>query len=686
MPFSGLGAGTSGDPYQVATASQLNEVRDYLTAYFIQTADIDLSEYGNWTPIAPDGDGFEGEYDGDGHLITGLTMYNIARNGLFDIVSGTVKKVGLVDIDLTCDNDGGFTTGCICLYLNAGSVDQCFSTGIIRNTSTGRIELYFGGIVYFNSSGSITNCYSRVDSNYPPSALLAGGLVADNRGSIENCYWAGKLPASAGGIIGQETGSPTYSDLYWDAEYSGQSMSAQGGNIPNATSRTTAQMVYPTYSEYTDWDFDTIWRYDARDLNDGYPYLRWEEDPPELPSIINYNDETITISSIDAEHIYFTYNKFAQPDDPTGSSVEYTAPITFKYGYYKAIAKKDTWFSTIGTAYFPEPDETLTEDNMDNWNLLNIYDDLFNINKYIDIKDLFSINDEINYNPVEFSIFSQKFERNDDLEINIKLYQDIQLEYIKTYANEFEAFFTYIFERNENEEYEDDDTYATKQTKDTLYSDRQNDIIPFKIIFFQFLNIAKRFKGSLKYIEYIIDFFIRLKYGNQLYTGYNEKNDKLSDGSVMSADVRYKLFEGTYLTYTVGNIFTLANSDIITPLFTVIPQFTLKVDKLDNTLYQLNSIASLEEWETILKPIVHPLGWNVIYNDLSEEATEIDSIIQHKNFTIYCYPNRYINILYNYEDNNNIIYNLIGNIPFSDSFKTNNSGVSFGAYTITPPP
>jgi len=153
MPFSGLGAGTSGDPYQVATASQLNEVRDYLTAYFIQTADIDLSEYGNWTPIAPDGDGFEGEYDGDGHLITGLTMYNIARNGLFDIVSGTVKKVGLVDIDLTCDNDGGFTTGCICLYLNAGSVDQCFSTGIIRNTSTGRIELYFGGIVYLNASG-----------------------------------------------------------------------------------------------------------------------------------------------------------------------------------------------------------------------------------------------------------------------------------------------------------------------------------------------------------------------------------------------------------------------------------------------------------------------------------------------------------------------------------------------------
>lgn len=40
-PFAG-GSGTEGDPWHVATATQLDSVRNYLSAHFIQTADIDL--------------------------------------------------------------------------------------------------------------------------------------------------------------------------------------------------------------------------------------------------------------------------------------------------------------------------------------------------------------------------------------------------------------------------------------------------------------------------------------------------------------------------------------------------------------------------------------------------------------------------------------------------------------------
>jgi hypothetical protein len=41
-------------------------------------------------------------------------------------------------------------------------------------------------------------------------------------------------------------------------------------------------MVYPTYDEYTDWDFTTVWRHDKLGTyNDFYPILRWQYVIPE---------------------------------------------------------------------------------------------------------------------------------------------------------------------------------------------------------------------------------------------------------------------------------------------------------------------------------------------------------------------------------------------------------------------
>ena len=48
--FTG-GAGTEAEPYQVATAEQLQAVSDFPTASFVLTDDIDLSDI-VWKPIA----------------------------------------------------------------------------------------------------------------------------------------------------------------------------------------------------------------------------------------------------------------------------------------------------------------------------------------------------------------------------------------------------------------------------------------------------------------------------------------------------------------------------------------------------------------------------------------------------------------------------------------------------------
>lgn len=67
------GSGTIEDPYLVATAEDLDAVRNDLTAYYLQTADIDLGGYENWEPIGPDGETlFSGSYDGQGHTVSGI--------------------------------------------------------------------------------------------------------------------------------------------------------------------------------------------------------------------------------------------------------------------------------------------------------------------------------------------------------------------------------------------------------------------------------------------------------------------------------------------------------------------------------------------------------------------------------------------------------------------------------------
>src|SRR5690554_6662280 len=85
--FAG-GDGSVENPYQIADAIQLNEVRhnspgpgqNYLKDHFILTANIDLSAYASgegWVPIGDNTGGstrFEGTFDGKGHTISGLVI------------------------------------------------------------------------------------------------------------------------------------------------------------------------------------------------------------------------------------------------------------------------------------------------------------------------------------------------------------------------------------------------------------------------------------------------------------------------------------------------------------------------------------------------------------------------------------------------------------------------------------
>lgn len=69
------GSGTSADPYIITTAAQLADIPTFgMSAFYKLENDIDLSSYGNWTPIGSSGTPFKGVFDGNKHEITGLTI------------------------------------------------------------------------------------------------------------------------------------------------------------------------------------------------------------------------------------------------------------------------------------------------------------------------------------------------------------------------------------------------------------------------------------------------------------------------------------------------------------------------------------------------------------------------------------------------------------------------------------
>ncbi len=235
-PFAG-GTGEPNDPYRIATAEQLISIGsdpNLLDKHFILTADIDLDPNlpGNRVfdraVIAPDvklvmdrymygGHGFTGDFDGRGHVITGLVIdSNSLCVGLFGMVGkdGHVSNLHLVDgsVQGKARNHGnhgidGFTG--VLAAINKGEIISCSSTGF---TLTGG---YVGGLVGFNDTGTISACSSMC---WIKGALAdCGGLVGrGGGGSISACLSTGSVSGAGnvGGLMGSNhsgTVSTSYS-------------------------------------------------------------------------------------------------------------------------------------------------------------------------------------------------------------------------------------------------------------------------------------------------------------------------------------------------------------------------------------------------------------------------------------------------------------------------------------------
>jgi len=193
----GSGDGTQNNPYIINTKLQLEEFSAFVNAgttfegeYFKLGANIPITGIANWSPIGNSSNPFKGTFNGDGYVISGV---NINRSG-----ADNQGLFGYVDTSAVIKNLGV-----------AGSI-------IGRNS--------VGGLVA-NNSGSIINCYAVVDS--VTGTANAGGLAGSNSGIIKNSFSVGKVKATSGGggLVGNNTG--TVANSYYDL-VSGQSDTGKG--------------------------------------------------------------------------------------------------------------------------------------------------------------------------------------------------------------------------------------------------------------------------------------------------------------------------------------------------------------------------------------------------------------------------------------------------------------------------
>ena len=200
----------------ISNRAELEAIKNNLSGTYHLTANIDLA--GNeWIPIGDENSPFTGNFDGQGYVISNLTIteegymyyglfgYGLAVNYSYE---GMIKNVGMSNINISVGRNGDIYVGGIVGRSNR-IITNCYSTGNIAVTNSK--YAYVGGIVgRFN--GSITNCYNIGNITATNSENTYVGGIGGYDFSATNCYNTGNMTVSSSntsfvGGIGGYTGS-----------------------------------------------------------------------------------------------------------------------------------------------------------------------------------------------------------------------------------------------------------------------------------------------------------------------------------------------------------------------------------------------------------------------------------------------------------------------------------------------
>ena len=272
--FAG-GTGTEDDPYLIETGAQLaylaeiaNEDPSSTAGKYYQLIDdivlnedllddnydLQQSNPRMWTPIVEcsyyNQREFQGDFDGNGHVISGLYMVNDTYGvyiGLFGGIGGNavIHDLAIVDSYMSQSYCGGLLVGE--MYGNS-LVTRCYVDA--RMTGGSQYTGILAGGIDYNQSAIIENCYTTGynDGNDCQSALL--GVMGS--GAVRNCFTTGRVPSSnsrTGAFIGAVLGSGTYTNLYFDKTVSPNLKAVYSNDYETCYGMTTEEMQSPEFAE-----------------------------------------------------------------------------------------------------------------------------------------------------------------------------------------------------------------------------------------------------------------------------------------------------------------------------------------------------------------------------------------------------------------------------------------------------
>lgn len=243
------GSGTKLSPYIILTAEQLAKLAfivganetEYEGKYYKLAADIKLNDgkviddkgalvadstkLHKWTPIGNSSVAFTGNFDGNGHTVSGMFINTTSsHNGLFGNSSGTVQNVTVADSWVT----GGNAT--------AGILGNLKGTGILKG-SINRASIIGTGNVTGGVIGSYESvCCSKVgnvenveNAGFITGVKTVGGVIGSGQNiRITEAFNKGEIigTSNTGGIAGNLGSNSVLSKAFNYAKVSGNEHTA----------------------------------------------------------------------------------------------------------------------------------------------------------------------------------------------------------------------------------------------------------------------------------------------------------------------------------------------------------------------------------------------------------------------------------------------------------------------------
>ena len=219
VPDTLEGNGSANNPYLIKTEDDLRKLATYVNygndcagLNFKLAKDITLTS--EWTPIgSKESKSFRGNFDGDGHTVSGLTINNrVDSQGLF----GTVDSVTIQNVYLTGANvkGGSFIGALVGTVTGNSQILNCFAQGNVESSDrlayagglVGALRIYTGNSVIDGCAFSGT--VKAIKASNDRFFSYGGGIIGINDGTVKNSVFLGGSfdCVNKGAIVGRQGG------------------------------------------------------------------------------------------------------------------------------------------------------------------------------------------------------------------------------------------------------------------------------------------------------------------------------------------------------------------------------------------------------------------------------------------------------------------------------------------------